>query len=147
MSEKKRRGRPPGSKNFSPKPYSSTKAEKITFNEIHFWNWMAECATIVLPGWELRTVENKNWYEIVRFNPDEERMMPFAFVDKKNGNIHCPALMHGDPHEYVRGNISDTKTRLAEITPYGVLAGWPWQPTHPDYKAIDKIDLSAIHNV
>lgn len=117
-----------------PKPRSSKNKQQLQFSEEVFLEWMLDCATIVEQGWELKTKPNKHWIEVIRSN--DEKTMPFAFIDRKNGNIHCPALMHGDPHEDIRGNISDPQTRLSCITPTGAIAYWPWQPTHPNYNEL-----------
>lgn len=142
---KRKRGRPrkdEPNKSITPKKQSNKKI-KTTFNENDFWRWLSDCATIVLPGWELKTITRKNYIEIVKVKGEEQ--MPFAFIDRDNGNIHCPAIMDGDPHDFVRGNISDPITRLTDITPYGVKAYWTWQPTNENYTLHKKNSLSLEH--
>lgn len=143
---KKKAGRPKrvDTENLIKKPTKSLKAEKMQFSENLFWDWMADCALIVKDGWKLKTVPNKNWIEVVRYTDDEQ--MPFAFVDRKNGNIQCPAVMRGDPHEDIRGNISDSQTRLSCMTPLGVISFFPWQPTHPDYTLHKSVDFSTLNS-
>jgi hypothetical protein len=146
---KKKRGRPRKDQtntSITPKKLPRNKSAKGvgSFNEENFINWILDCSLVVEAGWELKYKPYKHWYEITRFNEKQQLMMPFAFVDRNNGDIQCPALMYGDPMTHIRGNISDPLTRMKDITPCGVEAGWPWMPTHPNYKHIDSLDFSDI---
>ena len=139
---KRKRGRPHKDSSIIT-PIVSTKSVKVSFDEDIFWNWLNECSEIVLYGWELQIRNYKSYIEVVRMKDSEE--MPFAFIDRKNGDILCPAVMHGDPLETVRGNIADPKTRLVDITPYGVKQHWSFLPTHENYTLHLISDLSLNH--
>jgi len=107
------------------------KKSKLGFEDEVFAAWLDDCNDIVLKGWSLQLANSKNYIEVFRVSGNEK--MPFAHIDRKNGNIHCPAVMDGEPFEFVRGNIADPETRLSDITPYGVECFFSWLPTHKDY--------------
>lgn len=115
---------------------------RVTETSGVFLDWVEDCKKVVLEHWTLGFSIQKEFLMLYR-EKDKQRL-PFAFVKKSTGNIHCPALMTGDPYEFARGNVSDVNTRMSCITPTGVLAFNKYEPTHPDFKFNKKLDFSTI---
>jgi hypothetical protein len=125
-------------------PEEKLRSKKVHINETSevFIKWLEDCKKIVLPGWTLKILNIREYIQVVRENG--KTRLPFAFIKKNGGSIHCPALLHGDPYEYERGFINDPETRLSDVTPFGIKAYNRYEPTHPEYSEQKGLDFSAI---
>jgi len=96
--------------------------------------WVAECQALVdqhfgakIFSLRLRSIKDFIW--ITMDSTTTHRV--FAFIAKRTGDIHCPAI-YDEPFADPHGHITDPATRMSIMSAWGVQTLWSWLPTFPD---------------